>query len=121
MKPIRYGPFIILEKIGDNVFCLNLPLYMQIYSVVNNENLKLHEPLLIMDTKEVGQVPTVDNFAPEYLDKLSKDIIFNRKTRTSRRGDVEYVRISFKGMHPSKARWIKNENVREKFLHFPID
>ena len=30
LKPIRYGPFEILEKIGTNAFCLNLPSYMQI-------------------------------------------------------------------------------------------
>ena len=27
LKPIRYGPFRILEKIGDNAFKLNLPSY----------------------------------------------------------------------------------------------
>jgi hypothetical protein len=36
--PIRYGPFKILEKIGTNAFLLDLPTYMQMYSVVNVEN-----------------------------------------------------------------------------------
>ena len=49
IKPIRYGPFEILENIGTNSFRLNLPPYMQIYSVVNVENLKLYEPPMIMD------------------------------------------------------------------------
>ena len=35
LKPIRYGPFRILEKIGENDFHLDLPAYMHIYSVVN--------------------------------------------------------------------------------------
>ncbi|KAM1724678.1 hypothetical protein ACFX11_023101 [Malus domestica] len=39
LKPIRYGPFKILEKIGDNAFRLELPLYMQMYSVTNVEYL----------------------------------------------------------------------------------
>ena len=51
LKPIRYGPFIILEKIGTNAFHLDLPPYMQIYSVVNVENLKLYEPPMIMDER----------------------------------------------------------------------
>jgi hypothetical protein len=38
LKPIRYGPFKIVEKIGHNAFRLNLPPYMHIYSVVNVEN-----------------------------------------------------------------------------------
>jgi hypothetical protein len=41
LKPIHYGPFTILEKSGTNAFCLDLPPYMQIYSVVNVKNLKL--------------------------------------------------------------------------------
>jgi len=49
LKPIRYGPFNILEKIGDNAFCLDLPTYMHIYSVVNAESLRLFEPSLIED------------------------------------------------------------------------
>ena len=41
LKPIHYGPFTILEKSGTNSFRLDLPPYMQIYSIVNVENLKL--------------------------------------------------------------------------------
>ena len=59
---------------------------MQMHSVVNVEILKLYELPLIMNTEEVGQVPTVDDFAPKYLDKLPKDIILERRTRTSRHG-----------------------------------
>ena len=49
LKPIRYGPFKILEKIGNNAFKLDFPSYTQIYTVVNFENLILYEPPLIED------------------------------------------------------------------------
>jgi len=91
------------------------------YSVVNVENLKLYEPPLIIDTEEVGTVPTVDDFAPEYLNELPEDIILDRRTKTSRQGDVEYLRVGFKVMHPSKAKWLEKERVREQLAHFPID
>ena len=94
---------------------------MQMYSVVNVENLKLYEPPLIMDTDEVGTVPTVDDFAPEYLNELPEDIILDKRTRTSRRGDVEYFRVGFKGMHPSKVKWLEKESMTEQFRHLPID
>ena len=68
-----------------------------------------------------GTVPTVDDFAPEYLDKLPKDIILEKITRTSRRGNVDYLRVGFKKMHPNKARWMEKEKAREQFPHFPID
>jgi hypothetical protein len=49
LKSIRYGPFTILEKIGNNAFCLYLPPYMKMYAVVNVDNLRLYEPPLIDD------------------------------------------------------------------------
>lgn len=52
LKPIRYGPFKILEKIGENAFRLDLSVYMHIYSVVNAGSLRLFEPLLIDDLEE---------------------------------------------------------------------
>ena len=34
IKPICYGPFQIVQQIGDNAFKLDLPMYMTICSVV---------------------------------------------------------------------------------------
>ena len=49
LKAIRYGPFKIIKKVGNNAFQLDLPSYMQMYSVANVENLRLYEPPLIDD------------------------------------------------------------------------
>ena len=49
LKPIHYGPFKIIKKVGNNAFQLDLPSYMRMYSVVNVENLRLYEPPLIDD------------------------------------------------------------------------
>ena len=49
LKPIRYGPFKIIKKVGNNAFQLDLPSYMQMYSVVNVEKLRLYETRLIDD------------------------------------------------------------------------
>lgn len=49
MKPLRYGPFRILDQIGNNAFRLDLPPYLGMYSVINAEYLKLFEPPLLDD------------------------------------------------------------------------
>jgi hypothetical protein len=49
LKPIRYGPLNILEKIGNNAFCLDLPPYIQMYAVVDVDNLRLYGPPLVYD------------------------------------------------------------------------
>ena len=70
LKPIRCGPFKILEKIGENAFCLDLPAYMHIYSVVNADSLRLFEPSLIEDPEEQSQFPSIDDLLPEYVNEL---------------------------------------------------
>ena len=70
MKPILYGPFKILENIGDNAFRFDLPLYMQIYFIVNVENLSFYEPPLIEDQRENVQIPSIEDLSPQYLDEL---------------------------------------------------
>ena len=70
LKPIRYGPFKLLDKIGKNAFRLDLPAYMQIYSVINVENLWLYEPSLTEDPEEQGQLPSIEDLLPEYLNEL---------------------------------------------------
>jgi len=62
IKPIHYGLFKILDKIGTNAFLLELPPYMQIYSVVNMENLILYEPPMIKDQGENVHIPTIEYF-----------------------------------------------------------
>jgi hypothetical protein len=59
---------------------------------------------MIMDQDEEVSIPSVDEFAPDYLDELQEDIILDRRTRTSRRGDVDYLRVGLKGTHLSKEK-----------------
>ena len=70
LKPIRYGPFRILENIGENTFHLDLPAYMHIYSIVNVDCLRLFEPSMIEDPEEKSQLPSIDDLLPEYLNEL---------------------------------------------------
>ena len=73
------------------------------YSIVNVENLKLYEPPMIVDQDVQVKVPSVDDFAPKYLNELQEDVILDKKVRSSRRGDMESLCVGLKGMHPSKA------------------
>jgi hypothetical protein len=78
---------------------------MQMYVVVNVENLKLYEPPLIDDQGEHVQIPSIDDFSPDYLTELQEDTILDRRMRTSKQGNVEYLRVGLKGMNPRKAKW----------------
>ena len=91
IKPILYGPFKIIKQAGNNAFQLELTSYMQIYSVANVENLRLYEPPLIDDQGSDVQFISIKYFSPEFLDELKEDTILDRRTRTSKRGSVNYL------------------------------
>ena len=117
LQPIRYGPFRILEKIGENVFCLDLPAYMHIYLVINADCLRLFEPSMIEDPEEQSQLPSIHELLPEYLNELQEDIVLDRKVRRTHTGNVEYLRIGLKGSKSSSAKWIEIGQVRQQFPH----
>jgi len=117
IKSICYGPFKIQEKIGNNEFNLDLPPYMKIYSVVNVENLRLFETALIDDQRENVQLPSIDDFSLEYLDERQHDLIIEERTGTSKRGDVEYLRMGLKGKKLSQDKWLQTNKVSELYPH----
>ena len=85
---------------------------MHIYSIVNAKNLRLFGPSLIEDPEEQSQLPSIDDLLPEYLNELQEDTVLDRKVSTTRRGDIEYLRIGLKGSKPSNAKWIEIGQVR---------
>jgi len=66
IKFIWYGPFEVVEKVGDNSYRLILPPYMHIYLVVNVENLKLYEPSML-DQKEEKILPSIEELETDAL------------------------------------------------------
>ena len=90
---------------------------MHIYSVVNAYGLRLFEPSLIEDPEEQSQLPPIDDLLLEYLNEWQEDIVLDRKVRTTRKGNVEYVWIGLKGSKLSSAKWIEIEQVRNLYPH----
>ena len=72
---------------------------------------------MIVDQYVQVQAPFLDVFSPKYLNELQEDVILDKKVRYSQRGDMEFLRAGMKGMHPSKARWLYIERVREMYPH----
>ena len=63
-----------MEKVGDNVYRLNLPPYTNIYSVVNVENLKLYETSML-DEEEEKFLPSIEDLPPNAYAKLENDTV----------------------------------------------
>ncbi|KAA8518207.1 hypothetical protein F0562_015681 [Nyssa sinensis] len=116
LKPIRYGPFKVLQRIGENACQLDLPIYMEMYSVVNVEKLKLFEPSML-DGEPQETLPSIDDLVVERETSLPEDTILEKKVTTTRHGDRESFRIGRQGQCPSKAKWFSQETRQAQFPH----
>lgn len=74
IKPLRYGPYLITEKLGDNDFFLDLPPYMELHPVFNVDKLKLFEPSLLDEIEETPR--HLDAVIPYFASPLDEDKIF---------------------------------------------
>jgi len=51
----------------------------------------LYEPPLIEYQGENIQIPSIEDFSPEFLDELQQDTILDRRTMTSKMGSIDYL------------------------------
>eukprot|EP00253_Pinus_taeda_P035170 PITA_35170 len=65
--------------------------------------------------QEGHELPSIDDFLPEFLDELKEDAILDRRTHTSRRGNVDYVWVGIQSSKPDKAKWMEVDRVRELY------
>lgn len=70
-----------------------------------------------MNQGENLKVPLVDDFSSEYLDKSLENVLLDRRIKASQKGDVEYLHVGLKGIHPSNAQRIEIGKVRELYPH----
>nr|ABD63115.1 hypothetical protein 18.t00011 [Asparagus officinalis] len=116
LKPIYYGSFRILDQMGDNVFRLDLPHYLGMYSVINAEYLKLFEPPLLDDEGDDKVIlPHVEDLWFDREEPLNEDCILERKTIMTRRGTKESFLIRRQGQVPSKTKWFNRERGAREF------
>jgi hypothetical protein len=57
LHPLKYGPYIVLECIGENAYRLYFPAQLGIHDVLNVNNLKLFEPPLLEEGVIVQHPP----------------------------------------------------------------
>jgi hypothetical protein len=114
LHPLRYGPYIVLKRIGDNDYPLDLPLQLGIHDVLNINNLQLFELSLLEEVVPV-QHP-VDNI-PDFQSPLLEDTILEQRIRQIR--STEYISyfVGRKGDTQAKARWISADKLKRSFPH----
>jgi len=119
LKPIRYEPFKVVEQVSEKTFKLNLPTYMNIYSIMNVEHLKMYEPSMLTKD-EAGSDPillSLNELAPNTIDELKEDSILQNKVRAIRRGEIKLWLVGLKGKKINKSKWMDKSKVRELYPH----
>ena len=98
LHPLRYGPYTVLECIGENAYRLDLPTQLGIHDVLNVNNLKLFEPPLLDEAVTVHH--PVDNI-PYFQPPLLSDQILDSHIRTTRKQQYISYLVGRKGHPPA--------------------
>lgn len=112
LMPLRYGPYTILDKIGENAYHLDLPPQLGIHDVINVNQLKLFEPPLLEEPVTITH--PVDNISDFQL-PVAKDTILDTKTRSTRnREHISYL-VARQGQTAAQATWMTAETLQHRF------
>jgi hypothetical protein len=115
---IRYGQYTILEKIGENVYRLDLPPQLGIHNVINVNHLKLFEPSLLEEP--VIFTHPVDNIFDFQL-PLAKDTILDTQSLSIRNRTYTSYLVACQGQNPSQAKCITIYVLHNKFSHLVME
>jgi len=109
LHPICYGPYTIIERIGENAYRLDLPSQLGIHDVLNVNNLKLYVPSLL--DEEVTITHPVDNI-PDFQLPLLKDTILDTKCCMTRNTQYISFLIGRRGQTPTQAKWMTKDALQ---------
>jgi len=114
MHPLRYGPYKILERIGDNAYRHKLPPQLGIHDVLNVNNLKPFEPPLLEEEVQVHHpMDVIQDFQPP----LRENTILEQHTQHTRAQNYTSYLVGQKGELPVQARWYSTAKMLESFPH----
>lgn len=112
LHPLRYGPYTVLARIGENAYHLDLPSQLGIHNVLNVNNLKLFEPPLLEESVTIHH--PVDNIL-DFQPPLLKDTILDFKKWDTRHQPCFSYLVGRKGHTPAQAKWINAETLQRNF------
>jgi len=118
LLPIRYGPYTILDNIGENTYRLDLPPQLGIHNVINVNHLKLFEPPLLEELVTITH--PLDNILHFQL-PLAKDTLLDTQTRSTRNQTYTSYLEARQGQTPSPTKWIIAEVLHSKFPHLLME
>jgi len=116
--PIRYGPYTILQKIGENTHRLDLPPQLGIQNVINVNHMKLFEPPLLEEPVTITH--PVDKSVDFQLPS-AKDTLMDTRTRSIRHQAYTSYPVAHQGKNPSQAKWMTAEVVHRMFPHILME
>jgi hypothetical protein len=100
LKPLHYGPYTILQKIGENAYHLDFPPHLGIHDVVNVNSLNHFEPSLVEDEVTISfPSELVPNFQPPLLE----DIVIDTQSNTTHIQSHTCYLVGPKGRLPSQV------------------
>jgi hypothetical protein len=108
LKPLHYGPYTFLQKVGDNSYHFEFTPQLGIHDVVNVNRLKRYEPPLL---EEDFTISHPFELVPDFQLPLLQDTILDTRTTTTCNQNHTSFKVGHKGQPPSQAKQISHSSM----------
>ena len=115
LYPLHYGPYKIINKVGENAFELNLPPFLGVHLVFNVELLKPYFPPLL-DIADVAKEISHIELNLEAISPLQSDQIMEAIVKKLRNLTIYLYHVVKAGQFHQQGKWLTCEQIQ---LHFP--
>ena len=117
-RPIRYGLYTILDKIGENAYRLDLPPQLGIHNIINVNHLNLFDASLLEEPVNITH--PVDNI-PNFQLPLAKDTILDTQSLSTRHKTYTSYMVTRQDQTRSQAKQITIDVFHNKFPHLLME
>jgi hypothetical protein len=118
LKPLCYGPYTVLQQVGDNAYRLDFPPQLGIHDVVNVNSLKCYEPPLL---EEEVTISHPSELVPYFQPPLLQDTVLDTCTTTTRTQQHTSFLVGRKGQLPAQAKWLSQSSMSQQFPQFLME
>jgi hypothetical protein len=116
LRPLCYGPYTIIEVLGDNAFELNLPPFHGLHPLFNVDLLRPYFPPLL-DTSEIAEQLTPTEINPDNMEQASTDPIMDTQVKGTRQQRIHLYRVVKEGQFLHQGKWLTRGQIQQKFSH----